>query len=196
MNGKKTDDLINDALSGLGEDTGEKQEADVGEIEEVTTDTGSTKEQVAKIDLQQYVSKEDYMRLAADFDNFRRRALKERKEWEQKGKDEILLSVLDILDNFSRGLQQSESDSSSLATGMRMVYSQMESLLEQNGLSKIETIGKKFNPSVHDAVGKRASEKKSDGEILEEVKCGWTYPDRLLRAASVIVVKNSSEGDQ
>jgi len=198
----KTDDLINEALKNLGHEESDKQskaksadESEIVESENISDTDGKKREAVAKIDLQQFVDKEAYMRLAADFDNFRRRALKERKEWERQGKDKILRDLLDVIDNFSRGLSQAKDSEGPLATGMKMVLSQMEQILSSEGLEKIKTMGEKFDPAIHDAVARIESPGKQDGEIIEELKCGYKYSDRLLRPASVVVAKSDQDSE-
>lgn len=201
----KTDDLISEALKNMGAEenpkSGNKNSQEDGEIIEVEAQEASETEQkkkeaVAKIDVQQYVDKEAYMRLAADFDNFRRRALKERKEWERQGKEKILRDLLDVIDNFSRGLSQAKDAEAPLATGMKMVLSQMEQILNSEGLERIKTLGETFDPSIHDAVARIDAKDKAEGEIIEELKCGYKYSDRLLRPASVVVAKGSENSEE
>ncbi|PIR23446.1 MAG: nucleotide exchange factor GrpE [Deltaproteobacteria bacterium CG11_big_fil_rev_8_21_14_0_20_45_16] len=191
-----TDDLIDQALRGLDE-SGEMIQVIIdGQPESNESRSRDCepqshgKEAVARIDVQQFVEKEVYMRLAADFDNFRRRALKERKEWERQGQDKVLRELLDILDNFQRGLDQFKSDDGALATGMRMVFSQVEFLIKSQGLERIPTIGTKFDPAFHEAVARIQDPSKENGSIIEELKCGFRWSDRLLRPASVVVIKN------
>jgi len=191
-NTSKTDQLIDEALGDMGALEIEAETDPEDEIIEIETpEKPKNKEPVAKIDVQQYVEKEAYMRLAADFDNFRRRALKERREWERQGQEKILCEVLEVLDNFERGIHQAEGDESPLAIGMRMVFSQMENLLSHQGLERIKTVGEMFDPSVHDAVSRVEDAEKEDGTIVEEIRRGYKWNNRLLRPASVAVVKNS-----
>lgn len=201
-NRNKTDSLIDQAIDDLGteeyQDTGEVPVSkDLRpESDEIVSMEEPKKEAVAKIDLQQYVQKEAYMRLAADFDNFRKRALKERGEWERQGREKTLRSFLDILDNLARGLEQSEDKESPLYTGMQMVLSQAENWLKAEGLERIKCKGQSFDPNVHDAVARVEDPSKPDGSIIEEVKRGYKWHDRLLRPASVVVSKNSEESGE
>lgn len=179
------EDLIEEALHNLERE----QEVEAVEDDDRPSDT---KERIAKIDPKQFVEKEAYMRLAADFDNFRKRALKERSEWERLGKEKAFRGALEIVDNLARGLSQAGEDTSPLATGMQMVLSQAESWLQQEGLTRIPALGEKFDPLVHEAVAQIEDASKEDGTIVEEVKRGYRWPDRLLRPASVVVVKAGS----
>lgn len=145
------------------------------------------RETLAKVSLQQYVEKEVYMRLAADFDNFRKRALRERIEWEKNSKEKVFRGFLDVLDNLTRGLDQASGDSSALAEGMKIVLSQAEAWLKSEGLDRIESVGKIFNPQLHEAVGQRESDEVPEGSVIEELRRGYSWGDRLIRPASVIV---------
>lgn len=180
------DHLIQEALENLDE------REEVGAIQSASNQKTDNKE-VAKIDLQQFVPKEAYMRLAADFDNFRKRALKERSEWERLGKEKALRGALDLIDHLAIGLAQAKDDSSPLATGMQMVLSQAETWLQTEGLEKVPAVGEVFDPNLHEAVAQVVDSSKKEGQIIEEVKRGYRWKDRLLRPASVVVVKASSD---
>jgi molecular chaperone GrpE len=194
----KTEDLISEAIAAFEEPsrTGEQalpgfEEPAIRPIERNPEYDTTDSKRVAKIDLKQYVEREAFMKLAADFDNFRKRVLKERGEWERQGKEKALRGFLDIIDNLRRGLKQPDSLMGPLAEGMRMVLSQAESWLQQEGLERVKTEGEFFNPAVHEAVARVEDFSKPDGLIVEELRCGYKWGDRLLRPASVVVVKSS-----
>jgi len=199
----RTDDLIDDAirsfdqhssLSGVKTPT---PEPDAIRPAERNTDYDVTDgKRVAKIDLKQYVEKEAFMRVAADFDNFRKRVLKERVEWERQGKEKVLRGFLEIIDNLRRGLNQPDATIGPLAEGMRMVLSQAEFWLQQEGLERVPTVGIPFDPAIHEAVARIEDLSKVDGTIVEEVRAGYRWADRLLRPASVVVVKSGDTGDK
>lgn len=208
-NKTKTEDLIDEALKsfedsqrssagfGSASSAGFNSQTPSDEIRsaERNPDYDQTDgKKVARIDVKQYVEKEAFMRLAADFDNFRKRVLKERGEWERQGKEKVLRGFLDILDNLKRGLSQPDSQMGPLAEGMRMVLSQAEAWLASEGLQRIATIGEMFDPALHEAVAKVQDLSKPDGMIIEETRCGYRWGDRLLRPASVVVVKSNDSG--
>ena len=178
----KADLLIEEAVRSI-----EEQEA---KGTEDSSEEKDTKGSIAQIDLQQYVDKEAYLRLAADFENFRRRAIKERTEAERIGKEKALRSFLEIFDNLERGLHQAKDDQGPLADGMRMILSQAETWLKQEGLERIPSVGQIFNPQVHEAVSQIENPQIPTGQIVEELKRGYQWSDRLLRPAAVIVCKN------
>jgi len=198
----RTDDLINEAIRAFDQTStlsGIKTpapEPDAIRPMERNSDYDVTDgKRVAKIDLKQYVEKEAFMRLAADFDNFRKRVLKERVEWERQGKEKVLRGFLEIIDNLRRGLSQPDATIGPLAEGMRMVLSQAEFWLQQEGLERVPTVGIPFDPSIHEAVARVEDLSKVDGTIVEEVRAGYRWADRLLRPASVVVVKSGDTGD-
>ena len=181
----KADLLIEEAVKAVEshEDGGSSDE--IREKDGVSKDSGT----IAKIDLQQFIDKEAYLRLAADFENFRKRALKERKDSERLGKEKILRGFLEILDNMDRALTQSADKTGPLADGIRMVVSQVDSWLKSEGLVRIETIERAFDPSVHEAVSQIESQAHAAGMVIMEVRRGYKWSDRLLRAAAVVVCK-------
>lgn len=181
----KADLLIEEAVRAV--DKTEEVHEEIKEKEGISKDSGA----IAKIDLQQFVEKEAYLRLAADFENFRRRAVKERQDSEKAGKEKILRGFLDILDNLDRGLGQASGETSPLADGIRMVLSQVDSWLKAEGLSRIECEGRVFDPAVHEAVAQEESATYAAGTILREVRRGYRWSDRLLRPAAVIVSKGA-----
>lgn len=167
-------------------------DSDGDAIEELQEVSGERTNKVAQIDLQKYVEREAYLRLAADFENFRKRAWKERQDSERSGREKVLRDFLEILDNLDRGLVQARDDQGALAVGMRMVLSQAEAWLKAEGLKRIESVGEMFDPTIHEAVSQVERSDVETGRIVEEVKRGYRWADRLLRPASVIVARQVS----
>lgn len=194
------DRLIQEALKSVErEEKGELEEisiqTDVLDLSEEASndvDVEETKSAI-KIDLKQYVEREAYLRLLAEFENFRRRALKDREASELAGKERVFLGFLDVLDNFERGISQAADDGSALATGMRMVLSQADHWLSSEGLIRIETRGKKFDPQCHEAISQIEDDVVEAGMIVEEMRRGYRWRDKLLRPAAVVVSKGSRE---
>jgi molecular chaperone GrpE len=185
----RADILIEEAVKAV--EAGEDEAAEL-----TSKESPKEKEPVAKIDLQQYVEKEIYLRLAADFENFRKRAIKERQDAERNGRERILRGFLEILDNLERGLAQAKSEEGPLAQGMRMILSQVEVWMKSEGLDRIESEGKMFDPMIHEAISQVEDNTKPSGTILEEVKRGYRWSDRLLRPACVIVSKNGETAEK
>lgn len=131
--------------------------------------------------------KENMLRLAAEFDNYKKRVKKEIESSEKMGKISLIKSMLPILDEFELAVLAASNSKSDVAKGIEMLYSNLMDLLKREGLRVIETDGI-YDPYKHEIMLVKESEKK-DGTILEVVKKGYTVDNKLLRAASVIISK-------
>jgi len=186
----KTDLLIEEAVRAVeSHETESETSTELQSKDAPSKDSGA----IARIDLQQFVEKEAYLRLAADFENFRRRAVKDRQDAEKSGREKILRGFLEILDNLDRGLSQATDESGPLADGIRMVLSQVDTWLKSEGLFRVESVGQVFDPAVHEAISQESSLEVPSGTIIREIRRGYRWADRLLRPAAVIVSKGSEE---
>ncbi|HEO64129.1 MAG TPA: nucleotide exchange factor GrpE, partial [Candidatus Omnitrophica bacterium] len=121
--------------------------------------------------------KDKYLRLQADFDNFRKRSAKERSEFVKFANESLILELLFILDNFERGIKSAEQkkDFDLLHKGVDMISKQLHELLKAKGLLRIETTDKVFDPAVHEAIEQvEAEDKKRDNVVVEELQAGYT----------------------
>lgn len=132
-----------------------------------------------------------YLRALADYENYRRRARKEKEEALKYGVVPFLESLLPVLDNFERALDAADSsqDAQVLQEGIEMVYRQFLNVLSQAGLTMIETEGKPFNPHEHNAVAQVDAEETESGIVVEELQAGYRYLDRVIRPSMVKVSK-------
>ena len=130
-----------------------------------------------------------YLRLAADFDNFRKRTLKERSDYIKYSNEAIVKDLLPALDNFERAIEhvQNAKDLESIVTGVQMIFSQLESTLERFGVKKISSSGKDFDPTLHEAVSYVPSPEHEANTIIQEHQKAYFLHDRLLRPALVTV---------
>jgi molecular chaperone GrpE len=131
----------------------------------------------------------DLQRLAADFENFRKRSLREKEQAAAAADAKLLGELLAVLDDFERALEHAgaEADAATLADGIRMVHGRLLGLLEQHGLSAIPTEGA-FDPHLHEAMmAQPAPEGTEPGAILQTVQKGYQLGERVLRHAKVIV---------
>jgi molecular chaperone GrpE len=132
------------------------------------------------------------LRTAAEFDNFRKRVDRERRELSEFAAADILTDVLPIVDNFERALQApAPAEAESFRTGVEMIHRQMLDLLRKRGVKPLEALGADFDPNVHQAVIHEPSEGHRDGEVIAELQRGYMLGDRLLRPAMVKVAKSS-----
>lgn len=132
------------------------------------------------------------IRIAADFDNFRKRTRTEKEELAKYANSTLISELLSVLDNFQRALDVKEpsEEVQKFLKGMEMIYRQFQQILEQAGLEQIKAIGQSFDPQKHDAVTQVEDATVPDNSILEEFRCGYMFKDKVLRPSMVKVAKN------
>ncbi|MBR5910249.1 MAG: nucleotide exchange factor GrpE [Schwartzia sp.] len=131
-----------------------------------------------------------YLRLQADFENFRRRTRQEKEELAAVVTQNLLKDMLPFLDNFERALAAEGSDEGGLRAGVEMMYKQMVEALKKEGLEYIETKGKPFDTNFHQAVMRVEDAEKEDGTIVAELQKGYMVKGRVIRPSMVQVVGN------
>jgi len=129
------------------------------------------------------------LRTAAEFDNYRKRVERERRDLADFMKADILAEILPIVDNFERALQAPSSDTDSLRKGVELIHKQMHDFLRKRGVTPIEALGADFDPNFHQAVIHETSPSHREGEVIEELQRGYMLGDKLLRPAMVKVAK-------
>jgi molecular chaperone GrpE len=141
--------------------------------------------------------KEQWMRTAADFDNFRKRSRREIEDARKAGREDLLKDLLPVFDNLERAVQSAQraQDVKAVAEGLQMVLRQFLDALSRSGIQKVPTTGKEFDPTVHEAIQQVETNEHAAGTIVAEVQPGYTQGDRLVRAAMVVVAKPKPEGD-
>lgn len=130
------------------------------------------------------------LRQQAEFQNFRRRTQKEKEELGNVVKQDVLKSLLPIIDNFERALAAEAVDAESLKKGVEMVHNQLMQTLQDKGLKAIETDGQKFDPAFHQAVMRIQNPELDDGTIAAELQRGYMVGDTVIRPSMVQVVAN------
>lgn len=136
--------------------------------------------------------KEQFLRAVADFDNYRKRIERERRELSEYAAADVLLELLPIIDNFERALQAPASgEAEAFKRGVELIHKQMLDLLRKRGVSRIDALGADFDPNVHQAVIHEPSEEHREGEVMQELQYGYKLGDRLLRPSMVKVAKRS-----
>lgn len=140
--------------------------------------------------------KDQLIRLAADFENFRKRAKREQEEARQFGIEKLLLDLLPALDNLERALYHSQDESSPLTQGFLMVAKQFKAILRSYGVESFESKNQAFNPVKHEAIGHSPSDKVPLGYVAEEVEKGYFLHNRLIRPAKVLVASAPSTDDK
>ena len=126
----------------------------------------------------------------AEFDNFRKRTEKEKSSMYEMGARSVVEKILPVIDNFERGLDTVPEDEkeSPFTEGMRMIYKQLMTELENIGVKPIEALGTEFNPDFHNAVMQVESEEYESGYVAQELQKGYMYRDSVVRHSMVAVV--------
>ncbi|KAJ3675178.1 hypothetical protein LUZ60_004220 [Juncus effusus] len=170
----------------------------ISELETIICAIQTSKEQTSSkltSTITEIASKKDrFLRLNAEFDNFRKQMEKDRKRFSSDVKLDVVESLLPIIDSFEKvkmDLVPETEKESKIGTSYQGIYKQFVETLRSLGVSVIETAGKPFDPSVHEAIGREESEEFKAGIVLQEVKRGFLLKDRVLRPASVKVSNGS-----
>lgn len=133
-------------------------------------------------------SKDKYLRLFAEFDNYKKRTIKERFELMKSASQDVILSLLPILDDFDRVKKSSEEGSEPFSEGVQLVYHKLYHALESKGLKKMETTGKPFDPEFHEAITDiPAPSPEKKGSIADTIEYGYLLNDKIIRYAKVVV---------
>ena len=156
----------------------------------------TVEEQLANMlaEAQQMVNEErdKYLRLSAEFDNYRKRTLKEKAELIKNGGEKTLTAILPVLDDFERALKNMEATEATQAMkeGVELIFTKFNKVLAQEGLQKIETEGKDFDVDFHEAIALiPAPSEDLKGKILDCVQTGYTLNDKVIRHAKVAVAQ-------
>ena len=136
------------------------------------------------------------LRTTADFDNFKKRAARERTEAIQFANAALIQKLLPVLDSFEMALAASQTaadeKSASLQAGIVMVQSQLKNVLADAGLEEIDATARPFDPALHEAVSQQESGDAAEGQVIQQIRKGYKWRERLLRPAAVIVAKKPS----
>lgn len=140
------------------------------------------------------VSKEEeelnvrYLRLAADFQNYKRRVEKEKSDIYAYANEKIVVELLDVIDNFERALEHS-NDSEGFAEGMNMIFKQLKGVLEKSGVEEMNATGELFDPSIHHAVLTENSVEYESGKVTQVLQKGYLLNKKVIRPAMVKVAE-------
>jgi len=131
-----------------------------------------------------------YIRLSAEFDNYRKRTLREKMDLSKYAGESLLLNLIPIIDDFERALKHMDSatDSAALKGGIDLIYVKFSEFLKQNGVKEIEALNTNFNVDIHEAVAKtQVQEDDKKGKVVDVLQKGYYLQDKVLRFAKVVV---------
>jgi len=149
-----------------------------------------TEEELETIENEIIELKDKHIRLQADFDNYRKRTLKERMDLLKTAGESVLMGILPVIDDFDRAMQTLDlvSEDSHIVDGMKLIYSKFQEFLKQNGVKEIEALGQKFNTDLHEAITTiPAPTKELKGKIVDVVQKGYYLNDKVIRFSKVII---------
>ena len=133
--------------------------------------------------------KDKYMRLSAEFDNYRKRTLKEKMDLIESGGEDVIKSMLAVMDDFERALaaMQSVTDVASVKEGVELIQHKMCDALKAKGVSKIEAVGQPLDTDLHEAVAKFPAGDDKKGLVIDVVQQGYKLKEKVIRYAKVVV---------
>ena len=170
----------------LNETMNETDQAVIPSAEEVENIPSA--EEVLKEELS--LANDKYLRLYAEFDNFRRRTIKEREEARKMEGKDVIVSLLPVLDDFERALRSMENatDVTPIKEGVILVQNKLKNTLAQKGLKEMESTGNPFDPELHEAITSiPATTDEWKGKVMDEMEKGYFLNDKVVRFAKVIV---------
>jgi len=153
------------------------------DINEDSDSTDNVSDELAKI-------KDAYVRLMAEYDNFRKRTIKEKTDLIKNGGEKVLIGLLPVVDDFQRALENIETttDVDAVKEGIDLIYNKFLSFLQQNGVKPIEALGEVFDADLCEAVAMiPAQEEENKGKVIDSVQTGYTLNDKVIRHAKVVV---------
>lgn len=183
---RQNDNIKEEELKTSVENTEEKTDTPEGEI----TDTESTDSKIAELEAKLAELKDSYLRQAAEFDNYRKRTVKEKTELILNGGEKILTALLPVLDDMERAEKNMEksTDVQALKEGLNLISKELITTLENNGLKRINTENADFDTDFHEAVAMiPAPSDDMKGKVIDCIQTGYKLNDKVIRHAKVAV---------
>jgi molecular chaperone GrpE len=157
--------------------------AQADDSSDIPENTDSLPEELAKLN-------DSYLRLMAEYDNYRKRTVKEKAELIKTGGERAFVGILPVIDDFERAIKTIETaaDISAVKEGIILIYNKFMNYLQQNGVKPIESLGQVFDPEMNDAVATSpAMDEEQKGIIIDSIQTGYTLYDKVIRHAKVVV---------
>lgn len=176
-------DAANENVANEETATAEQENAELTKEEELQKELDEANEKVAMLE-------DKYLRQVAEFDNYRKRTIKEKAELIKNGGERAIESILPVLDDFERALSNMAKDENAteIMTGVELIYNKFVGILKQNGLQKIETEGAVFDTDFHEAIAMIPTpDENLKGKVLDCVQPGYTLNEKVIRHAKVAV---------
>ncbi|MEM2909583.1 MAG: nucleotide exchange factor GrpE [Nitrososphaerota archaeon] len=158
--------------------------------EDASKELESLKEKLEALEKENEKLRSDYLYLAAELDNLRKYAVKEVERARRSAIENILIRLINVYETIERATESCGEQPSPLLEGLRLIGKDVLKILEDAGVRRMETVGKKFDPFIHEAIEHVETDDVEDGTIVEEVAKGYTFNDKVLRPPKVRVAKS------
>ena len=174
----------------------EKQSHILDAVARITPEDRNPLEYLEKLSVEHDQFHDNWLRAAADMDNYKKRTLKERSQLLKYGNEDLLRALLPIVDNMDRALKHCNdpAEGDPLVEGVCMIEGMLQQLLDRFGVKPIEALDQQFDPTIHEAIARTPMPGKDENMVVEVLERGYMYRDRLLRPAKVVVSTNAESG--
>ncbi|MFL5766132.1 MAG: nucleotide exchange factor GrpE [Bacteroidia bacterium] len=155
-----------------------------------TTVTDEKDKQIAELKAKADELNDKYLRLYSEFDNFRKRTIKEKGELVQSAGEDVFKSILPVLDDFERAIKSNAetTDVKAVNDGVNLIFNKLKSTLHQKGLAEMKTVGETFDADVHEAITNiPAPSEEMKGKVVEELEKGYSLNGKIIRFAKVVI---------
>lgn len=197
MTYKNKTNISNDSDS-LNEETPDKCETE-NDTKKTTSDSlEELEEKLKKAELEAKQSYERFLRTSADFENYKKRNLREISEFKKYANESILSELLCVVDNLERAISSSATDekiNSCIVDGVSMTLNEFKKVFENYGVKPVESLCKPFDPNFHQAMMQEESDEHPENTVIAELQKGYTIHDRLLRPSMVVVSKAKTDNN-
>ncbi len=185
QNEENTTPLENEQVNTEANETDNSAEMNNSTDENAVSDTKELENKVNELN-------DKYLRLYSEFDNYRRRTVKERSDLIKTASEDILKALLPIIDDFERAIKANESaeDINAIKEGVHLIYNKLKSISTQKGLMPFESIGEVFNPDLMEAITHvPATDETQKGKVIDDLEKGYKLGDKVIRFAKVVIAQ-------
>lgn len=189
MTKKEEQENMEDTIKDKTEETAEETiiEESAAEAEESNDELSLLKKSLEEKDCQVQAATDKLLRNTAEFDNIKKRLEKEKTDFKKYALEPIMKDLVTVVDNLDRALSHALENEAHLKEGLELTLKQLTDILSKYGLTEIESLGKDFDPTVHEAVSKQPSQEYAEGKVMEVMQRGYNLNGRLLRPALVVI---------
>jgi molecular chaperone GrpE len=183
---EEVENVVGAEAAASGDNKSEKDKEVTVELSEIDAAKKQIEELQSKLDQ----LNDTYLRTVAEYDNYRKRTIKEKADLIKTGGESVLINILGVVDDVERGLESSRKaqDVDALREGVELIYNKFSGFLKQNGISSIETVGQAFDTDHHEAIATiPAPEESMKGKVIDCVQKGYYLHDKVIRFAKVVV---------